>query len=287
MKLRRMNSSEKIFTIIINILLVILAIVAFYPLWYILISAFSDPVMFDQSISNQGFILLPKGFTSKYFLEHIKNLDIWRAYGNTLIYTVFGTILSMVLTIFAAYALSRKNIWGSKFLNIIVILTIWLRPGMIATYLNIEDLGLIGSRWGLLLPFAFSGFNVILLKISFQTIHKDLLEAAQIDGAGHFRMLWNVVLPNTIPALTTITLFYAIDRWNGYFWAEIVLLNDKLYPLQVIVKKMLQNGGDSTMLFEGMVSAYALIVIAVLPIILVFPFIQKYFKKGIMDGSVK
>ncbi|WP_025725146.1 carbohydrate ABC transporter permease [Acholeplasma granularum] len=282
----RLDLSEKIFKIGNGVLLIILALLVIYPIWYIIISSISQPVLFDIASTKNPLILIPQGFTLDYIVEHFQNSDIWRAYGNTFIYTFGGVGLSMVLSILAAYVMSIK-FKGNKLISIIVTLTIWFRPGMIATYINIDNLGLMGSRWGLILPFAFSGFNVILLTMGFKGIHQDILEAAEIDGANHFQKLWHVVIPNALPSITTVALFYAIERWNGYFWAEVVLLDDTLYPLQVLVKKMLNSGGDSASLFEGLVSAYALIVIAVVPVLIVFPFIQKYFKKGIMEGSVK
>lgn len=286
MNYKMKSTGEKIFTVVNSVLLITLSVMVLYPLWYIFISAVSNPVVFDAAMVDKSFILLPQGFTLEYIMEHVNNSDIWHAYGNTVIYTVFGAVISILLTILASYVLTREFI-GVKLLNIMVVLTIFLKPGMIATYLNIENLGMMGTRMGILLPFAFSGFNAILLKTGFENIHKEILEAAKIDGANEFQVLACVVLPNSIPLLTTVSLFYMIERWNGYFWAEVVLQDGKLYPLQVLVKKMLQSSGDSQQLFEGVVSAYALIVIAIVPMILLFPFIQKFFKKGIMDGSVK
>lgn len=284
---KRLSISEKIFNIVNTVLLTILSFLLLYPIWYIFITAISDPIIFDKSMSEKTLIFLPQGFTLEYIIEHILNSDIWVAYGNTIYYTLVGTIISMFLTICAAFVLSRRNVKGIKIMTILVILTIWMRPGMIATYLNIENLSLMGTRTGILIPFAFSAFNVILLRASFLGVPIELEESAQIDGAGYFRILWSIVIPNNIPAIITVTLFYAIQRWNGYFWAEMILGNYKLYPIQVLVKKMLQSGGDSAQMFEGTVSAFALIVIAVLPMLLVFPFIQKYFKKGVMLGSGK
>lgn len=287
MSLKRLDLSEKIFSILNAVLLMVFALVAIYPIWYIFISAFSDPVIFSQQLYEQPVILWPQGFTAKYFLEHILNHDIWRAYGNTLYYTVFGTFISMVLSVLAAYVLSHKKFMGLTTFTVIIVLSIWVNPGMIATFLNIDGLGLTGSSWGVLLPFAFSGYNVILLRTAFATVPSDLIESAEIDGAGHIRKLFNVVLPSTMPAVVSITLFYAIARWNGFFWAEIVLLDDKLYPVQVILKKLLEQGGDSASLFEGAVSAYALIVIVLLPVILLFPLLNSVFKKGILSGAIK
>ncbi len=278
---------DNILGIVNNVLLIVLSLVMLYPILYIFITAVSDPVLFRQAIDNRQFLIVPQGFTMEYIMEHLRNEDIWRAYLNTCIYTVFGTAISLFLSITCAYVLSRKGLKVIKVMTIIVVLTMWLKPGMIATYTNIESLGLMGSMMGILLPFAFSAYNVILLRTYFAAIPQDIDESAQIDGASHFRMLGSIYIPASVPAITTVGLFYAIDRWNGYFWAEIVLQDDELYPLQVLVKKMLQSSGDSGNLFQGTVSAFALIIIAIVPIMIIFPFIQKYFKKGVMVGSVK
>lgn len=278
---------ERIFYIINDALLIVLALVMFYPILYVFISALSDPIAFREAINGNQFLLYPQGFTMDYIFEHLQNMDIWRAYGNTIFYTLFGTAVSLFLSITCAYVLSRKGLKVIKILTIAVVLTMWLKPGMIATYTNIKMLGMLGSVMGIILPFAFSAFNVILIRTYFADIPQDIDESAQIDGCSHFRLLFNIYIPSSIPCLTTVGLFYAIDRWNGYFWSEVVLGNDDLYPLQVLVKKLLENTGDSGDLFAGTVSAYALIVIAILPVFIVFPFIQKYFKKGVMVGSVK
>lgn len=280
-------SADKILSIVNNVLLIVISLVMIYPILYIFLSALSEPIAFREAINARKFIIIPQGFTFEFISQHLMNSDIWRAYGNTLLYTVLGTAVSMFFTVTCAYVLSRRGLKAIKVMTIIVVLTMWLKPGMIATYNNIQNLGLMGNIAGIIFPFAFSAFNVILLRTYFSGIPQDIDESAQIDGANHFRLLFNIYIPSSIPAITTVSLFYAIDRWNGYFWAELVLQKDKLYPLQVLVKKLLQTSGDAGNPFEGTVSAYALIVIAIVPIMLIFPFIQKYFKKGVMVGSVK
>lgn len=284
---KRMLNLDNILGIVNNVLLIILSLLMLYPILYIFITAVSNPIYFQTAVNNQKPLFFPQGFTLEYLTEHLKNKDIWRAYKNTLFYTLIGTAISLFLSITCAYVLSRKGLKIIKIMTIIVVLTMWLKPGMIATYTNIKSLGLLGKRMGILLPFAFSAYNVILLRTYFAAIPQDIDESAQIDGASHFRMLTSIYIPASGPAITTVGLFYAIDRWNGYFWAEQVLQKDKYYPLQVLVKKMLQHSGESGDLFRGTVSAFALIIIAIVPIMIIFPFIQKYFKKGVMVGSVK
>lgn len=285
---KRMMNVDNILGVINNVLLIVLSLVMVYPILYIFITAVSNPQSFTNAVNKNKFLLFPQGFTPEFLVQHLKNVDIWRAYGNTILYTILGTAISLFLSVTCAYVLSRKGLKVIKVMSIIVVLTMWLKPGMIATYTNIQSLGLMGSIFGILLPFAFSAYNVILLRTYFAAIPQDIDESAQIDGASHFRMLTSIYIPASGPAITTVGLFYAIDRWNGYFWAETVLQKDSKYPLQVLVKKMLQNQGDAGGLFNnGTVSAFALIIIAIVPIMIIFPFIQKYFKKGVMVGSVK
>ena len=287
--LKKRLTVDNILGYVNNGLLIVLSLLFLYPIWYLFLSAVSNPTLMRESVNANEFIIIPQGFTMEYLSEHLKNTDIWRAYGNTILITILGTAISLFITVTCAYVLSRKGLKIVKIFTVMIAMTMWLKPGMIATYVNIDNFGMTGNYLGILLPFAISGYNVILMKTYFQAIPQDIDECAQIDGASHFRILFNIYVPSSIPGLTTIGLFYAIDRWNGYFWAEIVLKKDELYPLQVIVKKILQSAGSETSSnpFEGLVSAYALIIIAIIPMIILFPLIQKYFKKGVMVGSVK
>lgn len=285
-KMKKWLNAENIFSVVNSTLLVVLSLVMVYPIYYIFITALSEPAKFAVAANEGKFLLTPQGFTFDYLAKHLQNKDIWRAYGNTILYTIVGTAISLFLSITCAFVLSRKGIKFLKVMTIIVVLTMWLKPGMIATYENINSLGMIGKRIGILIPFAFTAYNVVLLRTGFASIPQDIDESAQIDGASHFRTLFSIYVPASVPSIITVGLFYAIDRWNGYFWAELVLGSKKLFPLQVIVKKLLENT-ESGQLFQGSVSAFALIIIAIVPIMIIFPFIQKYFKKGVMVGAVK
>lgn len=285
--MKKYLNGEKIFGIVNNTLLVILSVVMLYPIFYLFISAVSDPTSMKAAAYAKKFIVIPQGFTLDYLMEHLKSGNLWRAYGNTILYTLLGTAVSLFLSITCAFVLSRKGLKFLKLLTILVVLTMWLKPGMIATYTNIYNLGLTGNVMGIILPFAFTAYNVILLRTGFEGIPRDIDESAQIDGASHFRTLVSIYIPASVPSITTVGLFYAIDRWNGYFWAELVLEKEDLYPLQVLVKSILSRSGEGVDPFQGAVSAYALIIIAIVPMLLVFPFIQKFFKKGVMVGAVK
>ncbi|MGI6782443.1 MAG: carbohydrate ABC transporter permease [Acholeplasmataceae bacterium] len=283
MKEKRLPSKslgEKSFNIFNTILLIFLGLVAIYPIWFIFIGAFSDPAAYGNNPS----FLLPRGFSFSAFATHLKNVEIWNAFGNTFFITIVGSAVSICLTILGAYVLARRDVPGVKILTIIVMLTIWLRPGMVAIYQNIDMLGLKGTMFGVILPFALSAFNIILLRTGFMGIPRDVLEAAEIDGANHFQILTKIMIPNALPSITTISLFHVIDRWNGYFWAELVLDQER-YPLQVFIKESLTR--QSPDFYQTMANAYSLILISVLPMLIIFPMIQKVFKKGIMSGSIK
>lgn len=274
---------DLVFQIVLSLFLVLFGIITLYPIWHIIISAFSDPV----KLSSGQPLFLPKGFSTEIFVNNLKNIEIWNAYGVTFFITIVGTIVSIIITILGAFVISDRGLPGRKILTVIVMLPIWLKPGTIAIFQNMVNLGIDGSILGIIFPFALSSFNIILLRTSFLQIPIDLIEAAEIDGANRFQLLTKVFIPNSIPAITMVSIFHLIDRWNGYFWSGLVLKQDT-YPMQVFVKSYLTErnieGIDPTI---SMVNAYSLILIALIPMLLIFPFIQKRFKKGIMAGSVK
>ena len=218
----------------------------------------------------------------------------WLAYGNTVYYTLFGTIISLFVTAMGAYALSRKRLMARRFIGFMISLTMWFNAGMIPFYLNMKNFNLLNSRLGILIGFACSAFYVIILRSFFETIPDSLEESAKIDGASDFLIFRKVIVPLSMPALTTIGLYYAVERWNGYFWAMVLLTDIRKIPLQVLLKKLIvememMTGGDfvtSTVMSKETV-IYATIIVAAVPILIVYPFIQKYFEKGVMIGAVK
>jgi putative aldouronate transport system permease protein len=202
----------------------------------------------------------------------------------------------MVITVLGAYPLSKKRFMGGKFIMVAVSFTMWFSAGIIPFYLTLKQLGLTDSRLGIILPFACSAFYVILLRSYFQSIHESIEESAKIDGANDFLILWRIVLPLSVPALLTIALYYAVERWNGFFWAMVLLKDDGKMPLQVMLRKLIVDmtamnneltGGMETRSLSKETVTYATIVVSIVPIVLVYPYIQKYFVKGIMVGAVK
>ena len=286
------TKGEKTFRVINYIFLGILSLIALYPFIYVVSASLSAP----SSIVKGDVVLFPKNIMFDSYKQLFADKAIWTAYGNTIYYTFVGTFVSMVLTICGAYALSKKKLRGRKFLMIFVTITMWFDAGMIPTYLNIKDMGLLDTRFAMIIAFACNAFNMILLKNFFESIPEELEESAYIDGASDLKIMTSIYLPLSKAALATVGLFYAISRWNGYFWAMIILRDEKKVPLQVLLKKLIVENSissdfttaiDMTARISAETITYGTIVISVIPIILVYPFIQKYFVKGVMVGAVK
>lgn len=286
------SRGEKIFKIVNNTLLALLAMAALYPFIYVLSASISKP----YNVVTGKVLLFPKGFTFDAYYAVLGNSDIWLAYGNTIFYTVVGTAVSMFFTICGAYVLSKKRLRGRKWFTIFVTLTLWFDAGMIPFYLNLRDLGLLNTRTGIIIAFACNAFNVILLRTNFEGVPDELEESVKVDGGNDLQVLLKVYLPLVKSGLATVGLFYAIERWNGYFWSMITLTDMDKIPLQVLLKKMivekdLQSEFGAALDFASTVSAetvtYATIVVSIIPIVLVYPYIQKYFIKGMLVGAVK
>lgn len=297
MKIKKKNTIKKtrgdiIYDLIVALLGIIIIVLFFYPLWYIVIASFSRPYY----VASGDVIFWFKEFTLGAYKEAINTNGLWRGYANTIYITVFGTIINMAFSTTLAYALSRKDLPFRKFFNFFTILTMLFTAGMIPFYKTMMSYGLIDSYFGNMIGFAINTFNVIILRSFFEQIPNDYFEAAKIDGAGTFRIFFNMVLPLSTSALATVTLFYGVSRWNGYFWSSILLKTESKQPLQVLLKKLLveQKGlmelslpVTPESLFAPSTISYAIIVISVLPILIIFPYIQKYFKTGVNLGGIK
>ncbi|MBB3112141.1 putative aldouronate transport system permease protein [Paenibacillus phyllosphaerae] len=288
-KLMLESRGEKVFYVFNYIILGLFALSTLYPLLYVLSASLSSP----QAVVTGDVFLYPKEFTLTAYKAVFKENGVWMGYANTIYYTVAGTFTSMVLTICGAYALSKKRLKGRTFFNLLISFTLIFAPGMIPMYLNFRDLHLLDSRFGIVIGFAVSTFNFIILRTFFQAIPEEIEEAARIDGAGDVRVLFGVVLPLSKAALATISLFYAVSRWNGYFWAMVLLRDEDKYPLQVLLNQLVVKMKPSESMLNdisystGETIIYATIIVAVIPIIVVYPFIQRHFVKGVMIGSLK
>ncbi len=288
---------DRLFSIINYIVLSLILVLVLYPLIYILSASFSDA----RAVTSGQVWLWPVQPTVAGYEALFKNKFLLSGFGNSIFYTLFGTLINVVVTILAAYPLSRPNLPGRTILTFLFFFTTIFSGGLIPTYLIIKELGIINTRWAMLLPGALSVWNLLIMRTYFQTtIPKDLYDAAQIDGCDDFNYLWRVLLPLSGPIIAVVALFYAIGHWNSFFTALIYLNNKALWPLQLVLREILvQNQIDPAMM-AGMdpqqlalrqqlreLLKYSLIVVATAPLLMVYPFVQKHFVRGIMLGSVK
>ena len=283
---------EKIFSVVNAVILTVVAFICLYPFIYVLVVSLSDA----QNVNMGNVWLIPKGFNLDAYNQIIHRENIWTSLGNSFFYMIVGTAFSMGLTVLGAYALSKKRLKGGRVLNLIVVFTMWFNAGMVPMYLNFKGMGLLDNRWAIILGFAVNTYNFIILRTYFANVPDALEEAAKIDGASDFSILLKVYLPLALPSLATIGLFYAVEKWNSYFWPMILLQSDSKIPLQVLLKKMvadmtsrldsLEFGMDMQGTSEdGYI--YSTMVFAMIPMLILYPFVQRFFVKGVMIGSVK
>nr|WP_246058148.1 carbohydrate ABC transporter permease [Paenibacillus illinoisensis] len=279
---------------IMYVFAILFLIAIMYPIYFIVIASFSDP----SSVANGQVWVFPKGFTLEGYKELLRHENIWIGYRNTILYTVVGTLIGLVVNISAAYALSRKDLVGRKFFSLFFIFTMFFSGGLIPTFLTIRDFHLYNTFLVMVLPFSVVVFDMIVARTFFQTsIPGDLWEAAQIDGCGNLRYFVLVVLPLSKAIIAVLGLWIAVGYWNSYFNALIYLKDPNLYPLQLILRNILitnqmQSGmgtGEAAQVALRLANLmrYSVIIIATIPIMCVYPFIQKYFNQGVMIGAVK
>ncbi len=292
MKVRR-SRGERIFEVFNYIFLSVIMLACLYPVWYVMVASFSDSNLLTQ---HMGLLLKPPGLSFDAYKKVFQNPMIMKGYMNTLFILIVGVILDLIMTSLGAYFLSRKRVMFKKPIMMIIIFTMFFSGGMIPFYLNLKDLHLTGTRWGLIILFMINTYNMIILRTSFESIPDSLVEAAQIDGAGHITILAQVVLPLSKAILAVMMLYYGVSIWNSWFWASAIIRNREMYPLQIILREILMQNdvssmtaGTSAMDTEsiGMTIKYATIMVATVPILFVYPFLQKYFTKGTMVGAVK
>lgn len=287
------TGTDRIFLIVVYILLSTFLAIVLIPLLYILASSFSSP----SAVSSGQVTLWPVDFTLRGYEVALADKQILTGFGNSLLYTVGGTFISVVLTVAMAYPLSRKGFYGRRFVTGFVVFTMMFSGGLIPTYMVVQSLGLLDTRWALLIPNAIAVWQVIIAVTFFRTsIPDELYEAAQLDGTSDLRFLWSIVLPLSKPLIAVIALMYAIAQWNSYFDALLYLKSDDLYPLQLVLRNILilntsSQGMDASAMVERQQLAsllkYSLIVISTVPVVLIYPFIARYFNKGMMIGAVK
>jgi putative aldouronate transport system permease protein len=286
---------DRLFLLVIYIFLALLTLAVLYPMLYIISSSFSSP----RAVVSGQVWLFPVEFSVRAYKSIFNSSQLMYGYYNTIIYTVIGTMINLLFTVLLAYPLSVKKFYGRNAIMILLMITMFFSGGLIPTYLLVKDLNMLDTRWAMWLPGAFSIFQVIVARTFFQaSIPQELSEAAQIDGCRDTRFLLSIVLPLSKPILAVMTLMYAVGHWNAYFDALIYLRSEKLFPLQYVLRNLLiLNAADPEMLagtaakmrVQGLeqVLKYALIVVASVPVLIMYPFVQKHFVKGVMIGSLK
>ncbi|MBQ7330312.1 MAG: carbohydrate ABC transporter permease [Oscillospiraceae bacterium] len=291
------SKSDYVLDAIVLTITAFVIIVTLYPLIYVVSMSISDPL----SASRGEVILFPKGFSILSYKKAMADDAIWQGYANTVWYTVVGTISSLAATMLGAYPLSRKSFVGRKFFNTLLLVQMFFGGGMIPTYIVVvKVLGLYNSRWAMILPALTSAFNIFIARNFILSLPEELLDCAKIDGASEFRIFTNIIIPLSKSVMSVLTIYLAIGYWNSYFPSVLYHGDSSLHPLGMYVRKMviqnsILNMGDDAM--GGMISAesllsslqlkYTVIVIAVLPLLLIYPFFSKYMKKGLMVGSIK
>lgn len=272
----------------------LMLIIIVYPLYFIVMASFSDPA----AVANGKMWLFPKGFTLDGYKELLKHSNIWIGYKNTILYTAVGTLISLAINVSAAYALSRKDLVGRKAITMFFIFTMFFNGGLIPTFLTIRDFHMYDTFLVMVLPFSVAVFNIIVARTFFQSsIPGDLWEAAQLDGCGNLKYYVQIVLPLSKAILSVLALWTAVGYWNSYFNALIYLKDQDLYPLQLVLRNILITNQMQSSLGTGEAAVvalrlanlmrYAVIIVSTLPIMCLYPFVQKYFNQGVMIGAVK
>ena len=292
--------ADKIFLVFVYFFLAIALLIVLYPLIYIVSASISNPHL----VNSGEMWLLPKGVTFEGYRTLLGNSSIWRGYLNTIYYTVLGTSINLLVTLPCAYALSRDDFYGRRAFTNFMLVTMFLSGGLIPSYLLIRSLGMLNTVWALVIPGAVSVYNVVVTRTFFQTtIPREMEEAAIVDGCSDFRLFMQIVLPLSTPIIAVMALFYGVGHWNSFFSALIYLSDKSMYPLQMILREILilQDMSSNTvsnvtsemasMLYSKQqlaeVIKYGVMIVSSLPVIIVYPFLQKYFVKGMMVGSIK
>ncbi|MFY0761479.1 carbohydrate ABC transporter permease [Metabacillus dongyingensis] len=290
------TAADRFFKLLCYFYLSLALIIVVYPLIYIISASVSDP----KFVNSGEMWLFPINLTFEGYERVFQNEQIWLGYKNTIIYTAVGTAVNLMVTIPAAYALARKDFVGRGFIMGMMLVTMFVSGGLIPTYIIVKSLGLMDSMWALILPGAASVWNIIVCRTFFQTsIPNELEEAAKIDGCSNFNLFLKIILPLSAPIIAVMALFYGVGHWNSYFGALIYLRDQDLYPLQLVLRQILvlqemsadMSGATAEALQRKAEIAdivkYAVIIVATLPIIIIYPFMQRFFVKGVMIGSVK
>ncbi|HBG75877.1 carbohydrate ABC transporter permease [Eubacteriales bacterium mix99] len=298
---KRKTSADVVFDIVNVLLLLIITILCLYPVWHVVMASFSNPTRLS---THRGVLFAPLApSTLEGYKVLLKDSKILTSYRNTLVYVGLGTLFNMAFTILGAYTLSRKSLYWKKALMVIITITMFFSGGLIPWFLLVKNIGLYNNLWAMILPTALNTWNMIVLRTGFESVPQDLEEAAEIDGASQAYILFKIIVPLSKPVLAVILLYYFVGNWNSWFNPMILLKDRERFPLQLVIKEILvQNdtaGGATSGGTQIVVSSvqgttayrelikYCTIVISTLPVLCIYPFLQKYFTKGVFVGSLK
>lgn len=286
--MERLSRSELIFKAFAVGLVTIFGLMAFYPVLYSFSASISGKIAYEAG----QVVLLPKDTNFQVYELIYKDKGLWISFTNTLFYTIFGTAWSIFVSTTGAYALSKRRLLFRRQFNFLVVFTMWFGAGMVPLFLNYINMN-VDNRWGIIVAFGVQAFNIILLRSFFGDIPNEIEEAARIDGANEFQLLTQIYMPMSKAALATVTLFYATSRWNGYFWARMLLKNPMELPLQVYMRILIENYRS---MFDDMPISlsyaadsyiFAVLVCSIIPVLIIYPYIQRYFARGVNVGGVK
>lgn len=277
-------TGERIFYIADDALMILLCVLVLIPLIHVVAGSFSDGMSY---MTHSGLLLWPLNPTLDAYRSVIHNQNIWTGYGNTLFIVIVGTTLDMLASLIAAYVLSRKDYMLKKFFNLMVVFSMYFSGGMIPFFLVVKEMGLYKSIWALIIPNLINVFNLVIVRTAMTGVPDSLEESAQLDGAEHFTILFRIITPLILPSVAVVALYYAVAHWNSWFNALLFIKDRKQYPLQLILREILILSDTDEDFTMSETIQFATIVVATLPILCVYPFIQRYFVKGIMVGAVK
>lgn len=290
------SAADIVFEIFNTVLMLILTFIFFYPMWFVVCASFSNN---DMILQDMGMLFWPKGFNLKAYVETFKHPMVFSGFRNTVVILVASLPLNLIMTWLCGYFMASKNMLLKKPIVFLIMFTMFFGGGMIPAYLNIRDLGMLNSLWSLILPGCLSVYNAVICKSAMENVPESLYESAYIDGANDFTVLFRIVVPLIGPTTAVLLLYYGVGHWNSWFNASIYLKENELLPIQNILRSILiandsslQNSG--ALGFEGdeinevaETIKYAIIVVATVPILCIYPFLQRYFTKGVMIGAVK
>lgn len=291
---RQVTYNDLIFNIILYGISAFILLIVVYPLYFIIIASFSNPT----EVANGHVWFVPSQFTVDGYKEILRHGELWMGYRNTIVYTALGTVIGLAVNIPAAYALSRKDLVGRRFFTLYFVFTMFFGGGLIPTYFTIRNFGLYDSIWVMVLPFSVAVYHIIIARTFFDSsLPQGILDAAMIDGCGNLRFFFQIALPLSKAVLAVIALYTAVGQWNAYFNALVYIRTEELKPLQLVVRNILITNQAMAGTGDGLAAQearrlselmkYAVIIVTTVPIMCVYPFVQKYFSQGVMIGAIK